>query len=128
MSKPHYHAVIWIDHREARVFHFNQSDVEQLVLHSDNAAAHIHHKANSIGSGHAAEDQHFLHEVIAAVSDASSVLVCGPGHAKTELLKHIVRHDPKMIEVIAGIETVDHPTDSQLVAHARSYFRTKDRM
>jgi hypothetical protein len=33
MSKSHYHAVIWIDHREARVFHFNSTDVEVLVLH-----------------------------------------------------------------------------------------------
>ena len=24
----HYHAVVWIDHREARVFHFNASDAE----------------------------------------------------------------------------------------------------
>ena len=53
MSKPHYHAVIWIDHREARVFHFNSIDVERLVPHPGNPTKHIHHKANSIGSGHA---------------------------------------------------------------------------
>jgi hypothetical protein len=29
---------------------------------------------------------------------------------------------------IVGTETVDHPTDNQLVAHARKYFRTADRM
>jgi hypothetical protein len=27
MNQPHYHAVIWIDHREARVFHFGATDV-----------------------------------------------------------------------------------------------------
>jgi hypothetical protein len=36
MSKHHYHAVIWIDHHEARVFHFSPTDVERLVLHPDN--------------------------------------------------------------------------------------------
>ena len=55
----HYHAIVWIDHREARVFHFNVADVDQLVLHPHNPTRHIHHKANSIGSGHAAEDQAF---------------------------------------------------------------------
>jgi hypothetical protein len=51
MSKNHYHAVIWIDHHEARVFHFCPTDVERLVLHPDHPTRHIHHKANSIGSG-----------------------------------------------------------------------------
>ena len=63
MSKPHYHAVIWIDHREARVFHFNSTDVERLVLHPDNPTKHIHHKANSIGSGHASPDHDYLQAV-----------------------------------------------------------------
>jgi hypothetical protein len=31
----HYNAAIWIDHREARVFHFSPTD-ETLVLHPDN--------------------------------------------------------------------------------------------
>lgn len=35
MTKHHYHAVIWIDHREARVFHFNPTEVEKLTLHPD---------------------------------------------------------------------------------------------
>src|SRR5262249_10338378 len=35
MNKHHYHAVIWIDHHEARVFHFSPTDVEQIVLHPD---------------------------------------------------------------------------------------------
>ena len=71
MNEHHYHAVIWIDHREARVFHFSPSDVERLVLHPDHPTRHIHHKANSIGSGHAAEDQDFLHQV--AKSFAASI-------------------------------------------------------
>ncbi len=51
MSSHHFHAVIWIDHHEARVFHFSSNDVERLVLHSDHPTKHIHHKANSMGSG-----------------------------------------------------------------------------
>ena len=124
----HYHAVVWIDHHEARVFHFNPEDVEKLVLHPHEPTRHIHHKANSIGSGHAAEDRDFLHDVTAAISDAKAVLITGPANAKTELVKHIHRHDPTLIGRIAGIETVDHPTDASLIAHARHYFKAADRM
>lgn len=118
----HYHAIIWIDHHEARVFHFSASDADRLVLHPDNPTRHIHHKANSIGSGHAAEDQDFLQRVAEAVADAGAVLITGPGNAKTELVKHIERHMPALKGKIAGIETVDHPTDGELVAHARKHF------
>jgi len=128
MSKPHYHAVIWIDHREARVFHFNSTDVERLVLRPDNPTKHIHHKANSVGSGHASPDHDYLQAVAESVADAGAVLVTGPANAKTEFVDHVRLHDPALAKVIAGIETVDHPSDPQLVAYAKAYLKATDRM
>jgi stalled ribosome rescue protein Dom34 len=128
MTKHHYHAVIWIDHREARVFHFNPTDVEKLILHPDNPTRHIHHKANSIGSGHASADRDYLHAVAESVADAGAVLITGPANAKTELVEYIHLQDPKLTKVIAGAETVDHPSDAQLVAYARKYLMATDRM
>jgi len=122
------YAIVWIDHHEARIFHFNRIEVDKLVLHPDNPSVHIHHKANSIGSGHAAEDQDFLHRVSQSVADAVAVLIAGPANAKTELVKHIHHHDPKLMNVIAGVETVDHPTDAALVDYARRYFVATDMM
>src|SRR5665213_4538331 len=107
MTEHPYHAVIWIDHREARVFHFSPTEVERLVIRPENPTRHIHHKANSIGSGHAAEDEAYLHAVVEAFADAKAVLICGPANAKTELVKHIHRHDPKLMAIVAGIESVD---------------------
>jgi stalled ribosome rescue protein Dom34 len=128
MNSHHYHAVIWIDHREARVFHFNAEDVERLVLHPDHPTRHIHHKANSIGSGHASADHDYLHAVAESVADAGAVLITGPANAKTELVEHIRVHDPQLTKLIVGVETVDHPSDPQLVAHAKKYFMAADRM
>jgi stalled ribosome rescue protein Dom34 len=128
MSQNHFHAVIWIDHREARVFHFNPSDADKLVLHPDHPTKHIHHKANSIGSGHAGADKEFLHAVTESVADAGEVLITGPSSAKTELVKHIHEHDPRLMKIIVGVESVDHPSDGQLLAFARHYFVAKDRM
>ena len=128
MNKHHFHAVVWIDHREARVFHFNPTDVEKLVLHPDHPTKHIHHKANSIGSGHVAADNEFLHAVAQAVADAGAVLITGPASTKAELVKHIDQHDHALMKLIAGVETVDHPSDAQLVAFARHYLAATDRM
>lgn len=124
----HFHAVVWIDHREARVFHFNPTEAERLVIHAHSPTRQVHHKANSIGPGHAAENQAFFREVEAAIADAGAILITGPANAKTELVKHLHRHAPKLVEKIAAIETLDHPTDGALVAHARNYFKAADRM
>jgi hypothetical protein len=50
--------------------------------------------------------------------DAGAVPITGPAKAKTELVKHIDRHMPVLKAKIAGVETVDHPTDGELVAQA----------
>ena len=128
MPPHHHHAVIWIDHREARVFHFGRTDVERLVIHPEHPTNHIHHKANSIGSGHAAADYEYLHAVTESFADADTVLITGPANAKTELIKHIHQHEPGKMKAIAGVETVDHPSDGSLVAYARKYFHAFDRM
>src|SRR5260221_9649544 len=128
MSSHHYHAVIWIDHHEARVFHFSPTDVERLVLRPDHPTRHIHHKANSIGSGHASDDHDFLQEVAKSVADAGAGFITGPANAKTQLVKHIHRRDPELMNIIVRLETVNHPSDAQLVAYARKYFQIEDRM
>ena len=108
------HAVVWIDHHE----------VEKLVLQPEDPTVYIHHKGNTIGSGHEPEDQHYLHNVAKALKDAKSIMITGPANAKTELVKHIHHHEPLMMKQISGVETVDHPSDNKLVAFARSYFKS----
>jgi hypothetical protein len=33
-----------------------------------------------------------------------------------------------LVSKIVGVETADHPTGGEIVAHARSYFKASDRM
>jgi hypothetical protein len=35
---------------------------------------------------------------------------------------------PLLVSKIVGVETADHPTRGEIVAHARSYFKASDRM
>lgn len=124
----HYHAVVWVDHAQAHVMHISPDDVEKSVVHPARPHQHLHHKRGSIGSGHAAEDKDYYHAIVEALTGAREILIVGPGKAKLELLKHAQAHDPEIGHLIVGIETVDHPTDGQLVAYARKYFTAKDRM
>jgi len=119
----HIHAVVWIDHHEARIFHFNASEADGLVIHPDRPVRHLHHKAHSTGSGNAPEDHDFLQRVADAMSDAGVILVTGPANEKTELVKHIRQHAPVLAQKIVAVETVDHPSDRQLVDHARRHFK-----
>lgn len=58
--------------------------------------------------------------VVAAVRNANSVIIFGPGEAKGELKRRLVKH--KLGERIAAIETVDKMTDRQIAAKVRKYF------
>ena len=84
-----FHAIVWIDHSQAKVFHIGLSGEDEVVLHPHMPTRHLHHKANSIGSGHAGFDKEFLAQVMNAVSDAGEILIIGPAGAKTELARFI---------------------------------------
>ena len=60
----HFHAVVWIDHSQAKVFHLGLSGADEVALHPHLPTRHLHHKAGSTGVGHAAPDKAFYAEVI----------------------------------------------------------------
>jgi hypothetical protein len=66
--------------------------------------------------------------VVESMASAKEVLVVGPGSAKLELIKHVHAHDPAVSKKIVGVETVDHPTDPQLLAFAKRYFLKVDNL
>ena len=122
------HAVVWIDHHVARIVNFDRDHSTMTHVQAPHAPRHLHHKANAIDSGHAPEDQAYLHEVARALSDAEAVLVTGPASEKLELVKHIERHDPTLRRKVVAVQAMDHPTDGELLAHAREFFRAADRL
>lgn len=124
----HYHAVVWLDHAEARIFHVSPSDVEKLIVHPQERHRHLHHKAGVLGDGKAHADTAFFDDIGDALEGAQEILVVGPGRAKLEFVRHVHRRLPDLEPRIVGVETVDHPSDGQVVAHARAYFKKTDRM
>ncbi|MBL8532301.1 MAG: translational machinery protein [Betaproteobacteria bacterium] len=124
----HYHAVVWLDHTEAHVMHFSKDEVEKFTAHSSDKHPHLHHKRGSVGSGHRAEDAQYFGEIVKMLGGAQEILVVGPGQAKLELVKYVHKHHHDLVDRVLGVESVDHPSDGQLVAYARKYFDAKDRM
>jgi stalled ribosome rescue protein Dom34 len=128
MTTPH--AAVWIDHNEAKVFHIADleadGEVTTATLHPRH---HLKRHPNTTAEHeHPADAAHFFRDVTKAVADADEILVVGPGKAKLELIKYVHKHEHTMEPKIVGVETVDHPTDRQLLAYVRSYFHAKDRM
>ncbi len=119
----HFHAVVWIDHTQAKIFHVGLTGADEVTLHPHLPTRHLHHKANSTGSGHAGPDKGFLAEVTAALQDAGEILIIGPAGAKTELAKFLRERHPAIGNRIVAVEPADHPTDRQIIAHAKQHFR-----
>jgi hypothetical protein len=128
MMQQHFHAIVWIDHHQAKVFRFNASEIDRDVIRPHDPTVHLHHKANTIGSGHAPVDKDFLKRVTESVSGAGAMMIVGPASAKTELAAYIAAHAPGLAARVSTVEAADHPTDGELVALARKFFRASDRM
>ncbi len=122
------HTVVWIDHHVARIVNFDRDHWVMAHVQARHVPRHLHHKANSIDSGHAPEDQSYLHDVARALASAQAVLVTGPANEKHEFIKHIERHDPALRQKVVAVQALDHPTDRELLAHGREYFRATDQM
>lgn len=126
----HHNAAVWLDHNEAKIFHVEAEGYEELIITSPKAHTQLHRKSGpGADSGHRAEeDQRYYHEVARALAEAEAILVLGPSTAKRELMRHVAKHDPRVDEKIIGVETVDHPSDKQLVAYIRDYFRALEKL
>lgn len=122
-----YHAVVWLDHREAKVFFFDRHQVEEIDIAS-HKHEQVHHRAGSLSGKRTDADASFFAEVVRSLKPAKEWLIMGPGTAKLELVKYVHKHDHALSDHIIGVETADHPTDRQIVSHAREYFKAADKM
>ena len=115
------YALVWIDHQKAQILQF---DAEQVK--AQKVKAHSHHTAQH-GSSVRTEHE-FFGEVCDALAGITEVLVTGPHTALADFQHYVQKHRTALSAQIVGYETVDHPSDNQLVALARKYFLRYDRM
>lgn len=118
MSLPH--AVLWLDHHNAQLLQFDARQVQALQVR-----AHTHHTRQH-GSAVRTEHEFFGH-VCDQLAGTATVLVSGSHTSQADFRHYVAKHRPDVAPRIAGWETVDHPTDGQLVALARRYFLAQER-
>lgn len=118
----HNHAVVWIDHRVAKIFYLGLEATDERTIHADLATEHLHHKANAVGSGKAFSDSTFIPRIDEALQNSEAILIMGPGSEKTLLLKHLKEglrsHKARVLQA----EACDHPTDREIIAMGRCHF------
>ena len=119
-SQIHNRAVVWIDHLAAKIFSMGITGVTASVVHAHLASSHLHHKANSIGSGHVQEDPAFLPQVAEALESCNELLILGPGLEKMALLHYLQAVRPGMA---LRLEASGHPSDAEIIAVGRKHFR-----
>ncbi len=118
---------LWIDHRETFIVSITDTGEETKRISSD-MEKHVRFSGSPEVSAEDQRDRRFAghlskyyDEVIAAIRDAGSILIFGPGEAKVELGKRL--EGEKLESHIVGIETVDKMTDHQIAAKIRRHFQ-----
>jgi hypothetical protein len=128
-------AGVWIDHRRALIVLMTPAGERRAVIVSK-VEKHLSRSGDSPLKGRyeaeqlpaddrrqkalTAELNIFYDAVIAALRDAESFILFGPGEAKGELRKRLVER--MLGRRIAATEAADKMTDRQIAAKVREYF------
>ncbi|MES5485216.1 hypothetical protein QMZ05_20910 [Bradyrhizobium sp. INPA03-11B] len=107
------HAVIWIDHRVAKIFSVGLTGVSASAVRAHSSSPH--HKASTSGEG----DSTFLARVGQALGSCTDLLIIGPGIEKTKLMHFLKTNRPTLA---LHVESSDHPTEREIVALGRKRF------
>lgn len=112
------HAVL-IDSTHAKVFTFSGGEVTHKQYERHEAEHHTVHSQE-----HSKDSEHFFHQVATHLVGATHLLLLGHGLGKEHFKHHLEKHHhADLAGVVLAVETVDHPTDAQVVARAREVFR-----
>lgn len=114
-----FHAVVWIDHHNALIQHFNTTDVEAKKIRD-----HSHYTRQHGSDVRAVHE--FFGEVCDALAGVSEILVAGSHQAQADFRHYVEKHRAVLAPHITGWETVEHLSDGQLVALGRKFFDKAD--
>jgi hypothetical protein len=128
-------AGVWLDHREAVIVMTGAPDehsvrvlsnVEKHPLRTGDSPLKGAYESRQVPADDkrqralTGELNHYYDAIIAAMGDAQSLLIFGPGEAKGELKRRL--ESKGLGSRVAAIETVDKMTDLQIGAKVRQYF------
>ena len=113
--------ILFIDSDHAKFFNLNPGKIESTELKKHEVK---HHTGSEKNEEH---EHHFFHEVATHLKGVSELLIVGPGLAKNKFKTHLeTHHHHDVAKSVVGMETIDHPTDPQIVAVGKKFFKTYD--
>ena len=133
---------IWVDHKEAIMVSLQG---EHLDVKHIESGADSHYKpsggwkasgtsvAQAVSKEQTADERlkhqfHLYYQQVAAEADkAERAYICGPGAAKTELEKEMLKSKNLHVRIEA-VETCDKMTEKQIVAKVKSFFHIPVRL
>jgi hypothetical protein len=128
-------AGLWIDHRKALIVVATDkgeevklivSKVEKQLRRSGDSTLKGPHESQTVPADDSRERKFtgdlsiYYDAVVACIRNSDSILIFGPGEAKEELKKRLIRD--KLGERIVRMEAADKMTDRQVAAKVRKYF------
>jgi stalled ribosome rescue protein Dom34 len=119
------HALLWIDHHEARLFGIRPNLVQKKVLRNDRH--HAVKDPDALGSRRE-RDRLYFTAVSEALGETPEILLLGPGNARREFAAHLAQHHPALARHILDNQACDDEGDEALVERARRFFHAADRM
>ncbi len=126
---------LWIDHQKAVVVAVTDkgeeikqviSKVEKQLRRSGDSPLKGPYEPQQVPAGDSRQRKLTGHlniyydAVIASIREAESILIFGPGEAKGELKRRLLRDN--LGGRIVGMETADKMTDRQILAKVRKHF------
>ncbi|PJZ25678.1 eRF1 domain 2 [Leptospira hartskeerlii] len=118
------YSILSIDKSMAKEFVFKKDlSSSSIILHHAKPEKHDTHLDRI--DGIKSEDlKHFFEDVVSNLTTVESILLAGPGMAKTQFKNHLEAHHSALAKRIIGEITTDHPTDAELIALGKKYFQT----
>jgi hypothetical protein len=129
---------VWIDHRKALIVAITEKgeEIKLIISKVERQLGRVNGKKSTAPYESLeviADDSRerkltgalgiYYGAVVSCLRDAESILIFGPGEAKGELKKLLVKD--RLGERIVGVETIDKMTDRQIAAKVRLYFKEK---
>lgn len=130
------HIGVWIDHKQAYVIWYKDGRVD-VIPSSLEPPAHfsggtqLGGKLNQKGDNELRHNDRYrvqltkyYREIVAALKDADSIFVMGPGEAKIEFGK-VLRKHKAMQKRLLKVETADKMTKNQMIAHVKKFYKSQ---
>ncbi len=126
-------AGVWVDHREAVLVKLSD-DGEQVLQILSEAERHVHRPSDRSTEPHeplhvpaddtrqrkyTAKLNQFYDEIITSLGHCQSILIMGPGEARTELRKRMETKHVNAQDI--SVEPADKMTKPQVAARVREY-------